>query len=151
MTWGALALALTLAGGAWTWWAFRNRGMASGTRGMAITLLPAAAWLTGTLELLAQVSNSVFRWATMLVFSPLVWLGVVLASLSLVLFMVSGFMNNRQDRKAARGAEAVPPGEGRGSRRSRRKLEQGAGARGEPAIDDDLAEIEALLRRRGIE
>lgn len=153
MTWGALALTLTLAGGAWTWWAFRHRGMASGTRGVALTLLPVAAYLTGTLELAARISSSVTRWATMLVFSPMVWLGVVLAGLSVVLFMVSGLMSDRRDRSETSGPDALPGDEGRGSRRSRRsrgRLEASEG-RGEPAIDDDLADIEAILRKRGIQ
>ena len=54
VTWGALTLTLTLLGGIWTWLAFRRRGVVSGLRGAAFTLLPAAAWLTGTLQLFTR-------------------------------------------------------------------------------------------------
>lgn len=138
VTWGALALTLTLIGAAWTWWAFRNRGAASGTRGVALTLLPAAAWLTGTLELAGEVGQSVGRWATHLVFSPVVWLGVILAGLSVVLFVVSGLLPDR--RRSQGGKKAAPD-----------SLPRGRAARQEPVVDDDMAEIEALLRKRGIE
>ena len=53
--WGALALTLTLLGGLYTWVAYQRRGLAAGLRGAAlITLLPVAAWLTDVLELLAR-------------------------------------------------------------------------------------------------
>lgn len=156
VTWGALALTLTLLGGAWTWWAFRHRGASSGTRGVALTLLPAAAWLTGTLELGAEIGQSVTRWATHLVLSPVVWAGVVLAGLSVVLFVVAGLL---PDRRAEQRADAQPSG--RRSRREARRAAPGAAgaAAGLPGatprqgavIDDDLADIEALLRKRGIE
>ena len=46
--WGALALALTLLGGIYTWVSSRRRGLAAGVRGAGLTLLPVAAWLTGS-------------------------------------------------------------------------------------------------------
>ena len=47
-TWAALTAALTVAGAIWTWIAFRRRGAANGLRALGFTLLPAAAWLTGS-------------------------------------------------------------------------------------------------------
>ena len=47
--WGALALALTLMGGIYTYVAYQRRGLTAAVRGGAITLLPLAAWLTGLL------------------------------------------------------------------------------------------------------
>jgi hypothetical protein len=144
VTWGALTLTLTAIGAVWTWFAFRRRGLASGLRGTAFTLLPPAAFLTGTLEMFTEIGGSVADWATHLVFSPIVWLGIVLAGISAVLFGVSGALRNRQ----LGASERTDPGEV-GS--AGRKGELGSQARkGEPAIDDDLAEIEAILRKRGI-
>lgn len=144
VTWGALTLTLTAIGAVWTWFAFRRRGLASGLRGTAFTLLPPAAFLTGTLEMFTEIGGSVADWATHLVFSPVVWLGIVLAGVSAVLFGVSGALRNRQlgSTETADRGEVASPG---------RTGELGASTRkGEPAIDDDLAEIEAILRKRGI-
>lgn len=140
-TWGALALVLTAGGGAWTWWAFRNRGVAPGIRAAAFTLLVPAAALTGTLELAGEVTTSVADWATGLVFSPLVWLGIVLAGISALLFGVSGWMS-------ARGKGATPKAAASGQ--PDKALPPAAAPKGAPVIDDELAEIEAILKKRGI-
>ncbi len=58
-TWAALTAALTVAGAIWTWIAFRRRGSANGLRALGFTLLPAAAWLTGTLEMVVDIAGSV--------------------------------------------------------------------------------------------
>lgn len=144
VTWGALTLTLTAIGAVWTWFAFRRRGAAAGLRGAAFTLLPAAAFLTGTLEMFSEIGGSVADWATHLVFSPTVWLGIMLAGVSVVLFGVSGALRSRQLGGAKpRDKEAL------GSDKSAGEL-KASGRKAEPAIDDDMAEIEAILRKRGI-
>ena len=149
-TWAALTAALTVAGAIWTWIAFRRRGAANGPRALGFTLLPAAAWLTGTLEMVVEIAGSVTDWATSLVFNVLTWSGVGLAGLPLLLFVVSGFI---RDRQLARGqaagggtaaADAAPA--------TRRELPSTPARRkGGSPIDDEMADIEALLRKRGIE
>jgi hypothetical protein len=133
VAWGALALSLTLLGGIWTWFAYRRRGFAAGLRGAAFTLLPLAAYLTKTLQMLGEVGDAVADWATSLVFSPQVWLGIVIAGIAGVLFVVSGWLAGRRDDtpKQVRGkkTEAVE---------------------GSAIVDDDMADIEAILRKRGI-
>ena len=133
--WAALAGALTLAGAGYTAWAYRARGTAAALRGLALTLLPVAAWLTGTLRMLARIVDAVADWATHLVFSPSVWLGTILAGLAVVLWVVGGVLKRRRGpaEVGAERREALP--------RTQPK---------QPPIDDELAEIEALLKRRGI-
>lgn len=143
VTWGALMLALTVLGGLYTWWAFRHRGLAPGLRGLALTLLPVAAWLTGTLTMFSRIAHAITSWATHLVLSPAVWTGVALAGTSVVLLVV------------AKGIDARRPREPR-VRRGRSKDALGpasstSATSGGTAADDDLDEIEELLRRRGIE
>jgi hypothetical protein len=142
VTWAALTLTLTILGAIWTWLSFQRRGLASGLRAAAFTLLPLAAYLTRTLRLITRIAGAIADWAASLVLSPFVWMGFALAGVSAVLFVVSGFLRARQlgtrtdSAKAATGGKrgkALPPG-----------------GRGAPAIDDDMAEIEALLRKRGI-
>ena len=143
-TWAALTLTLTAIGAVWTWFAFRRRGAAAGLRGAAFTLLPPAAFLTGTLEMFTEIGGSVADWATHLVLSPVVWLGIVLTGVSGVLFVVSGAIRSRQlGDSEPRGKEAL------GSDKPAGEL-KASGRKGEPAIDDDMAEIEAILRKRGI-
>ena len=144
VSWGALTLTLTLLGGIWTWLAFQRRGLAAGLRGAGLTLLPAAAWLTGTMEMFTEIGGSVVDWATHLAFSPVVWAGVVLAGLSVVLIGVSGALRKRgaggtrSDRPAS-----VPRG------KDRKELPRSKDSAAPPP-DDDMADIEAILRKRGI-
>ena len=146
MTWGALTLTLTLLGGWWTWFAFRRRGVASGIRGAGLTLLPAAAWLTGTLELFTEVGGAVGSWATRLVLSPTVWAGIVLAGLSVLLLGVSGALRGRGrgGRPQSRPGGPAPVTGRKPGRALPRSSDSG------PPVDDDLADIEAILRKRGI-
>ena len=133
VAWGALALSLTLLGGIWTWFAYRRRGFAAGLRGAAFTLLPLAAYLTKTLQMLGEIGDAVADWATSLVFSPQVWLGIVIAGVAGVLFVVSGWLGGRRDDtpKQVRGGKAET-------------------VEGSAIVDDDMADIEAILRNRGI-
>lgn len=147
-TWAALTAALTVAGAIWTWISFRRRGAVNGLRALGFTLLPAAAWLTGTLEMVVEIGGSVTDWATSLVFDVRTWVGVGLAGLAVVLYVISGFLRDRQLGKAqaAGGATGSPKPGGRES-----LPPSSAKATGGSPIDDDLADIEALLRKRGIE
>lgn len=143
-TWAALTAALTVAGAIWTWIAFRRRGAANGLRALGFTLLPAAAWLTGTLEMVVEIAGSITDWATGLVFDIFTWAGVGLAGLAVVLWVVSGII---RDRQLARGrASGSAPAKAR-------ELPPTSASRpaGRSPIDDDVADIEALLRKRGIE
>jgi hypothetical protein len=138
--WAALTLSLTVAGGIWTWFAFRRRGLASGMRALGFTLLPLAAYLTKTLQMFTGIAGEIGDWASHLVFSPVVWLGVVLAGVSVLLIGGSGRLRNRAVGPAEKSdkTKPLPPA--------------GPGGKGRPALaqDDDMADIEALLRKRGI-
>ena len=141
-TWLALTLALTVMAGTWTWFVARPKGAPALIRGAAITLLPPAAYLTGTLEAGVEIGAVLGDWATALVFSPKVWLGLVLAGVSALLFVLSGFLSNRTAGTAPTKANASDRTE------DRKTLPPSKPAA--PAIDDDLAEIEAILKKRGI-
>ena len=149
VTWGALTLTLTAIGGFYTWWAYRNRGATPALRGLALTLLPAAAWLTGTLQMFSRIADAVSDWAIHLVFSPKVWLGVILAGVSVALFLASGFLRNRGIGGAAPRRDRAAPA------RHRPKAQPAAlptsGQQQGPLADDGLDdEIAAILKRRGI-
>jgi hypothetical protein len=143
--WGALAFAVSTLLGVVTFFRWRARGLATGLRGAGWTLLPVAAWLTGVLELAFDVADSVGRWAVHLVFSPVVWLGIALAGVSVVLFGAGAVVAGRRGsgRKEV-GSSAPPPALGATPTRSMRR------GKGAPAIDEDLDDIEAILRKHGI-
>ena len=96
-TWQALGLLLTLLGLGVSALLWARRGPAVGLRAVAWSLLPLAAALTGTLRLIWVVLGATVHWATRLVFSPVVWLGLLLALLSAALFGVSGLLRRRGD------------------------------------------------------
>ena len=144
VTWTALTAVLTAVGAAWTWYAFRHRGVASGLRGAGLTLLPPAAFLTGTMEMFTEIGTSVVDWATSIVLSPVVWAGIVLAGLSVVLLGTSAALRER-------GKGEAPEESGRRTRAARKRGELAAGEKkGEPLLDDDLSDVEEILKRRGI-
>src|SRR5919199_4724727 len=100
-TWQALGLTLTLLGLVLTVLVWRRRGPVRGLRALAWSLLPLAAGLTGVLRLGWDIADSIVSWAVRLAFSPVVWLGVVLAGIAGVLFVVSGFLERRRPAKSA--------------------------------------------------
>jgi hypothetical protein len=145
-TWQALGLTLTVVGLLLSVLLWRRRGPASGLRGVAWALLPAAAGLTGTLRLVWDIGDSVVNWAVRLVFSPVVWLGIVLAGVSVVLFGVSAAMRSR-------GVGAGDAPRSAGTKAKKKELpEQRSKRKAEPALqDDDMDDIEAILRKHGIQ
>jgi hypothetical protein len=133
--WLPLTAGLAVVGALVAWYAWRRRDAAAGLRALAWALVPLAAYLTGVLRLLWDIAGAVVRWAIGLVFSPIVWFGVGLAGLSFVLFVVSGLLRRRRPQRA------TPAAEGRNK--------PAVGSRG-TAATDEFADIEELLRRRGI-
>lgn len=140
--WAALTLSLTVLGGIWTWWSFRRRGLTSGLRALGFTLLPLAAYLTKTLQMFTGIAQEISSWAGRLVLSPVVWAGFLLGGVGVVLIVVSGMMRSRQLGGASDGGRKEPAtGPAKGSAK---ELPASTGA------DPEMAEIEAILRKRGI-
>jgi hypothetical protein len=142
VSWGALALALTALGGIYTWWALRHRGFAPAVRAAGITLLPLAAWMTGLLQVFGSVTNAFVHFFTRLVFSPFVWLGVIVFVVAFTLIGASNALarRGRPDGPAAKSPRRPPA----------QPKSLPATAPHDPLIDDELAEIQAILKKRGI-
>jgi len=147
IAWLPLCATLTAVGLVLTFLAFRRRGAAAGLRGLAWSLLPMAAYLTGALQTLWTIGTTVVRFVTGLVLSPAVWAGIVLAGLSVLCFLISGVLRRRsgaRERTAGRRAPAQAAGSGeRPALGSQAKAPAGK-------ADDDFAEIEEILKRHGI-
>lgn len=167
-TWQAFnALLVTLLGLIISALLWRARGPAAALRGVAWSLLPIAAYLTGTLRLLWRIGDAVGAWAIRLAFSPMVWLGLIVLGISALLFVVSGLMRRRgvgtrgrpprSVRRGGAGRESVTgASDDRTDRRTRGATDPSAmgGSKAGPGDDtddtDDMDDIEAILRKHGI-
>ena len=171
IAWLPLCAGLTGIGLVASWFALRRRGLGSGLRGAAWSLLPLAAYLTGSIQMFWKIGTAIGDFAAHLVLSPKVWSGVGVALVAGVLFVVSAPIKRRRKRLRKAGAgepdaaetapqhKAVPapadgPKPGRGARRDQgRELEPTRARAAKPASDpgdDDMREVEEILRRRGI-
>jgi hypothetical protein len=133
----SISLAVTVLGLAGSWAAARRRGAASGLRGAAWSLVPLGAYLTGLTKFLSD-----------LVFSPVKWAGVIVLGVAAVAYMTSGVMLRRgggepESGRPETGGGGTPKAAPKTS--SRRAIEPR-----QTAVDPDLAEIEQILKNRGI-
>lgn len=171
IAWLPLCGGLTGLGLVLSYLAMRRRGLGTGLRWAAWSLLPIAAYLTGSIEMFWQMGVAVGDFAKGFVFSPKVWAGIALAGLAVVLFVVSGPMRRRgvgrdQDKQAAESGAAGavardPASAGRGQLATRSAVTgpapspakapaKGRKARNADDDDDDLADVADILRRHGI-
>ena len=146
-TWQAIGITLTVVGVVLSFLAYRSRGAAAGLRGLAWSLIPLAAAMTGLLRVVFEAGEAVSSWAVRLVFSPVVWTGVVVAGVSAALFVVSGFLRRRGGARPTRA-------ERKAQRQQKSVTSTGAAPAtraGTPATqDDDMDDIEAILKKHGI-
>jgi hypothetical protein len=131
-----ISTAVTVLGLVASWAAAKRRGAASGLRGAAWSLVPLGAYLTGLTKFLSD-----------LVFSPVKWAGVIVLALGGVLYVTSGVML-RQGGESAPAERRAKKSEG--PRRTPAGDAPKAVEKKGPNIDSDLAEIEQILKNRGI-
>jgi len=149
---------LTLLGLIGSWAAWRRRGVAAGTRGVALSLLPVSLYLTGLLELVWDVIRSTVSWVTHLIFSPTVWAGVALFGVSVVLYVVAGVARGRREvsPKAQKSKPASPAGEltatgpEPASAAPAKAAKPAKGSKGKQQESSEFDEIEDILKRHGI-
>ncbi|MFI0353639.1 hypothetical protein [Actinomadura sp. 9N407] len=139
----AISLGITLLGLVISWGVYRRRGAASGLRGAAWSLVPVAATMTGVTAFFVDLAT----------FSPAKWGGAAIAAVAVVLYLASGVMLSR--RAGAAPGKAVQDGAASGGGRERKAASGGRAPKGavEPAkgaADPEMAEIEEILRNRGI-
>jgi hypothetical protein len=177
IAWLPLAAGLTILGLLLSYLAYRRRGLRPALRGVAFSLLPIAAYLTGAIEMLWKVGAAIGQFGTGFVFSPAKWAGIGVTGLAIALFLAAGGRRRRQAareaRKAARAgrkaeaggppaAPALPAGKAASpgtqilpTERKRVPVERTAApAKGSRQAtlsdDDDMKDIEDILRKRGL-
>jgi hypothetical protein len=170
IAWLPLCGGLTGVGLVLSYLAMRRRGIGSGLRGAAWSLLPLAAYLTGAIEMFWKMGVAIGDFATGFVFSPKVWSGIAVAGFSALLFIASGPLRRRRVKrgKEPRATETAAGPAGTlsaataGSQLTTRphpgntapvpakapvKARKGKGADDD---DDDLGDVADILRRHGI-
>lgn len=146
--WVIAGLALSAALLAATPFVWRRRGSVFALRWAAVAVVPAGLALAGLLTLFGRVGNALTSFVSRFVFSPTVWIGWSLLGAAVLVWVIAGAM---QARGAGAPPDRVPSGSAATERRSEppravgRKTKQ-PGAAG----DDEFADIEEILRRRGI-
>jgi hypothetical protein len=174
IAWLPLTAGLTAIGVILSYFAYRRRGLRSALRWAAVSLLPIAAYLTGSIEMFWKIGSAIGGFATAFVFSPVKWAGIAVAGLAVVLFLAGG---GRERRKAAREArKAARDGQRSEADQSRAagslaasdptrampssrlpepvtasaKRPAKAGKTAAAPVDEDMKDIEEILRKRGI-
>jgi hypothetical protein len=151
--WLPITAGLAILGLIVSFFLWRRRGAAAGLRGVAWSLLPVAAYLIGAIELLWRFGSAIASFASSFVFSPRVWAGIIVALVSVLLFVVSGRLRARARRRS--GGQAAPKAAGAGTGATAAAGKPGkaiSAPKRQPAVVDDdvLGDAAEVLRRHGI-
>ena len=178
IAWLPLAAGLTVLGLLLSYVILRRSGVRPALRMVAVSLLPIAAYLTGAIEMFWKIGVAIGQFGTGFAFSTTKWVGIGVTGLAIALFLAAGGRARRKASKEARRAaqgkqdeSAVGSGAGRhdaltGARtpatRAMATTQAPVPATRNPAAapakasrkaapaDDDLKDIEDILRKRGI-
>jgi membrane protein implicated in regulation of membrane protease activity len=163
IAWLPLCGGLTGVGLVLSYLAMRRRGIGSGLRGAAWSLLPVAAYLTGAIEMFWKMGVAIGDFATGFVFSPKVWSGIAVAGFSALLFVASGPLRRRRVKRGSQTKEAEPAAGPAGTLAAARTGSQLTtrtdtrtaavpvkARKGKSDDDDDLGDVADILRRHGI-
>jgi hypothetical protein len=179
IVWLPLALGLTVLGLLLSYLTYRRRGARPAMMGTAFSLLPIAAYLTGSIEMFWKIGTAIGQFATGFVFSPERWAGVGVTGLAVALFLAAGGRARRKaarearraaraDRKAETEGSSAPPALAKSrtptpgtqilptgrqpvhADRAPAATSAKGSRKAAASDDDDLKDIEDILRKRGI-
>ena len=178
--WLLLTAILTALGLVLSYGILRRNGVRPALRVAAVSLVPIAAYLTGATEMLWKIGVAIGQFGTGFAFSTTKWVGIGVTGLAIALFLAAGGRQARkvarEKRRAARAGQdddagvaaadgrrdalagpAAAPTRGLPANRApvpaTRRAEAPAKASRKAAQDDgddDLKDIEDILRKRGI-
>ena len=146
-----LCVGLTLLGIIATGVAWRRGNKGRVVQGVGLALAPIALYFSGLLRLLWNGIVAVGTWASNLIFSPAIWFGMALLGLSVVLWVVGGLVARRAAPRAKETAKATPGTSTTAALPTKGRTGRAPAGKQQPEVDPEMAEIEALLKSRGIE
>jgi hypothetical protein len=142
-----LCVGLSLLGVIATGFAWRRGNKGRVIQGIGLALAPIALYFSGLLRMLWNAAIAVGTWASKIVFSPPVWFGLSLLGLCIVLWVVGGLLARRSSAAKSNEVSAQSTANALPAKKAPGK----PGRSQQPPIDEEMAEIEALLKSRGIE
>jgi hypothetical protein len=150
IAWFPICVGLTAAGAVLSVLIWRRSGVRRGLRALAWSAVPLALYLTGAIEMLGRIGSAVASFATAFVFSPRTWAGLILFGVAAVAFLGTGGLPRPRRRKAKQG-DGEAPELAAGQAGTTGTAKAPAGKRGaKSAVDDDLRDVEEILRKHGI-
>lgn len=147
---GLALIGVIIAGVAW-----RKGSRGRVLQGVGLVLAPIALYFTGLLRLVWDAVVALVGWATSIIFTPSMWFGISLLGVCVVLWVVGGLVNRRSAAKPApsvSGAAKPAVGTGRPAAATTKPSIRAPKGGKAPAqeVDPEMAEIEAILKNRGI-
>ena len=150
---GIALIGVLVAGFAW-----RKGERGRVVQGVALAVAPVGLYFTGLLRLVWDAVVALVGWATSIIFSPTMWFGISLLGLCVVLWVVGGILTRRSAAKSGSVSAASTKSAVTGGRTTptsstavtptKKSVPKGKAAAAD--IDPELAEIEAILKNRGI-
>ncbi len=139
LPWAAVLSAAAAFGG---WRAWRRGDRPTAVRRSGWALVPWALWFVGLMGVVVRVGSAIASWAAGFVFRPSAWLGLAIGVVAVALVAAGSLGKRRASRTGSDGLTAKPAGSTGPAELSTRK----------PAVgDDDMDDIEAILRKHGIQ
>ncbi len=152
--WWPVAGVLTLVGLVLTVLLWRRRGAGAGMRMLGVSLLPGAIVLVGLQDVLKELWKSVVRFATNLLFSPQIWVGVGMGVIAVLCILIGNRLTVRKLKEvgSTTTSSGSSPGVNGGA-----KAKSGAPAKQvaaknqkEPTGLEGMDDVDEILKRRGI-
>src|SRR5215468_1884169 len=156
--WLLLCGGLTAVGLIGSWFTWRRRGPRAAARVLAWALLPIALYLVGILQVLWRFGVAIGDFFSGLAFSPKVYIGLIIAGISVLLFFVTGGLRRRsmkqqKGEKKKQDTDAAPGQLMPSTATTARTQPVPAPAKRKKsaaAPDEDFDEVADILKRHGI-
>ena len=151
--WWPVAGVLTLVGLVLTVLLWRRRGAGAGMRMLGVSLLPGAIVLVGLQDVLKELWKSVVRFATNLLFSPQIWVGVGMGVIAVLCILIGNRLTVRKLKEVcSTTVSGSKPGVSGGAKASSGAPATQVAAKNqkEPTGLEGMDDIDEILKRRGI-
>ncbi|WP_152645726.1 hypothetical protein [Streptacidiphilus albus] len=120
-------------------------------RWAALALVPTGLYLTGLLTMFDRIGHAVADWAANLVFNPGVWAGAGMLGAAAVVLLLTGVgRSSGSDKAVPKAADRPAAPTGRSGNLPAVTAAKPAGKSGADDGLGDFADVEEILKRRGL-